>query len=167
MLVIAVPAGATAAGVINFGTSGSTPDGSTYTTARISDDQAATDPQQRAGVGRVCETLEVRDRAGKVVTKGMACRPRNTPPSKDVIAAGFSVMPGDALLIHGTVAPQVTKVTISDYDQPVDLKPEPNGDRLSFSEVVAPVADHEIVATGDDGQELGRTAVSLPGPRAR
>ena len=164
--VIAVPAGATAAGVINLGTSGSTPDGSTFTTGRITDDRAATDPERRDGIGRTCETTEVRDHDGKLVTKGMACRPKNAPVSDVVISAGFSVLLGDALLIQGSVAAQVTEVTISGYEQPVELKPERDSDRRSFSAVVTPVAEHVLVAKGDDGHELDRIMVS-PGPGVR
>jgi hypothetical protein len=164
--VIAVPAGATAAGIINFDTTGSTPDGSTFTTGRITDDRAATDPERRDGIGRTCETTEVRDRTGELVSKGIACRPKNAPVSDVVIGAGFSVLPGDALLIQGSVAAQVTEVTISGYEQPIKLKPEPDSDRRSFSAVVAPVAERVLVAKGDDGHELDRTTVS-PGPAAR
>jgi|GEM_PF-2991054 len=165
--VIAVPAGATAAGVINFGTSGSAPNGSTFTTGRITDDHAATDPERRRdGIGRTCETTEVRDRAGELVSRGMACRPKNAPVSDVVIGAGFSVLPGDALLIQGSVAAEVTEVTISGYEQPVKLKPEPDSDRRSFSAVVTPIAERVLVAKGDDGHELDRTTVS-PGPGTR
>lgn len=159
--VIAVPAGATASGVIDFGTSGSTPDGSTFTTGRITDDRAATDPERRDGIGRMCETTEVRNRTGKLVSKGMACSPKNAPVSAEVIGAGFSMLPGDALLIQGSVAARVTEVTISGYEQPVELKPEPDSDRRSFSAVVTPATGRVLVAEDDDGHELGRTTRSL------
>lgn len=43
------------------------------------------------------------------------------------------------------------------YEQPVALKAERDGHRQSFSEVVSPPAEREVVAIDDDGHELGRT----------
>lgn len=156
-LLIVVPAGATAAGIIDFGSSGSTPDGSTFTTGRISDDQASTDPAQRDGIGRTCETSEIRDPSGELIGKGLACRPKNVVDHQ-TLSAGFEVVPGNALLIQGSVAPQVTQVTISGYNKPVELKAGPDGDRHAFTAVV-PAGDHDIVASDKDGQVLARTTL--------
>jgi len=158
-LLIVVPAGATAAGIIDFGSSGRTPDGSTFTTGRITDDQASTDPARRDGIGRTCQTSEIRDPSGKLISKGLACRPKGVV-DRATLSAGFELVPGNALLVQGSVAPLVTRVTISGYDKPVELKAEPDGERHAFTAVV-PAGDHEIVASDKDGQVLARTTLTL------
>lgn len=157
-VLVAAPAGAAASGIIEFGTTGTTPDGSTYTVQRITDAQASTDPARRDGVGRTCEVDEVRDRAGKLVSRGMACRPADAPPSNAVVGAGFSLLPGDKLLVRGSVDPVVDRVTISGHGLVGELKLDPKTDRRVFFAVV-PLKQHEIVATDQNGRELGRTSI--------
>jgi hypothetical protein len=159
VVLVAVPTGATAAGIIELGTSGTTPDGSTYNVRQITDAQASTDPAHRDGVGRTCETAEVRDRAGTLVSRQMACRPANAQAARPVIGAGCFLLPDDKLLVRGSVAAKVDRVTISAHRADIELRREPGTDRRSFY-VIVPLTQHEIVATATDGRELGRTSIN-------
>jgi hypothetical protein len=125
----------------------------------ITDAQAATDPAYRDGVGRTCETADVRDRAGKLVSRQMACRPANAAAARPVIGAGFSLLPDDRLFVRGSVAAEVDRVTISDHGADIQLRPEPGTGRRSFY-VIVPLKEYEIIATAKDGRELGRTSIN-------
>ncbi|MDX6705033.1 MAG: hypothetical protein QOI48_879 [Solirubrobacteraceae bacterium] len=73
---------------------------------------------------------------------------------RETLSAGLELVPGNALLVQGSVAPLVTQVTISDYNKPVEPKAEPHGHGHAFTAVVAAgdlvaAGDHEIVASDD------------------
>lgn len=157
-VLIATPAAAVATGITEFGTAGNTAGGSTYEVQRVTDAQASTDPSRRDGVGRTCEVSEVRDRAGKLVSRNTACRPADAPPSRSIIGAGFSLLPDDKLLVRGSVNLDVDRVTISGHGPVDELKPDSKTDRRVFFAVL-PLKRHEIVAIDNDGRELGRTSI--------
>lgn len=144
--------------VAPFG-SGTTPDGSTYTSQRFV-------APSKAGVagppaGADCRRTEFRDRAGSLTTTRTACRDAGSQATstREPLEVGFTVAPGSALLIEGTVAADIARVTVTGVSGPVQLVRDDDG-RLAFSTLTA-VHKPVVHAFGSDGRELAAFEVPL------
>jgi hypothetical protein len=158
-LALAGTSAAAVAGVTPFG-SGATPDGSTYTTDRF----VATTPQ--AGLadppaGAACQRTSFRDRSGAITTTSTACKTAGSAPTRprEALEVGFTVAPGDSLLIQGTVADEVVRVTVSGVSEPIGLVQDDNG-RRAFSTLTT--EHHPVVHAFDRrGREVAVYALPL------
>lgn len=157
-LVIAAPATAAVAGVDPFG-SGSTPDGSIYTTERFVAQPNST--QVGPTQGAACRRTDFRDRSGALTSRSTACRDAHSKPTdqRPLLEVGYVVAPGNSLLIQGTVSAQATRVTIAGVSNPVRLVSDDDG-RKEFS---AATADSKplVIAFDGGGRELARYEVPL------
>jgi len=156
-VLIGVPAVAAAAGMISFADTGQTPNG-TYTIGQIADDRASTDPDSKDGIGRSCDTIEFRDNSGRLLGNGGSCRPRDTADTS-TLSAGFSVTPGQMLLIHGSASTDVARIIIEDMHATAKLGPVREDARKPFSALV-PIAKHTVIAYDGSGDELDRQLIS-------
>lgn len=153
-------AGSSAAAVtgVPFG-SGTTPDGSTYTTEKF----VAEAPASAGGpsAGSACKRTDFRDKTGKVTSTSTACRTAGSTPTavRKPLEVGFTVAPGASLLIEGTVGADVARVTVEGVSQPIDLVEDEDG-RRAFSTLTT--ASKPLVRAFDgNGREIASYAVPM------
>jgi hypothetical protein len=132
-LTVAGSSAAAVTGVSPFG-SGTTPDGSTYTSTQFAV-PADADPSQPPA-GSACRRTDFRDATGALTTTKTACRTAGSAPvgSRQPLEVGFTVAPGRSLLIEGTVAPDVARVTVTGVPGAIQLVKD-DDERLAFSVV--------------------------------
>lgn len=140
--LVGVPAGATAAGVIDLG-GGTTPGGVSYEISRSSG--TAT-----------CESVEFRTSDGDLLLKGADCRPADSVVTS-ALEVGYDLTPDGHLLLHGSASDAVASVSIEGVGA-VELGSPSDDGRRAFAQVVDD-RPHELVARSAGGAELARLPV--------